>query len=305
MPMNIAITGSSGLLGTGVSERLRADGHRLTRVVRSRETARQPDALYWDPARGAMDADALAGHDAVINLAGENLFTVWTEAKKRRIRQSRVGATALLVETLRRLPHADRPGLLINTSAIGYYGSPHPDREMDEDATPAPGGFMTDVVRDWEAAAWPARDLGVRVVALRFAPVLHPSSLPLEPLALATRFGLGATLGAGRQPFPWVTRADVASVVTFVLDRPDLHGPINVVAPHMVSNAEFTDTVARVLGRPRWLRIPAPLIRLGGELGREMLGGARVVPRRLLEAGYDWQDPALEPALRRLLRSAR
>jgi uncharacterized protein len=139
------------------------------------------------------------------------------------------------------------------------------------------------------------------VVMLRFAPVVDPDSYLLKALVPATRLGLGATIGSGRQPFPWVSRAELAHIVPFVMARPEIDGPVNVVAPQKVSNAEFVDTVARVLQRPRLLKIPAPLIKLLGDFGRELLVGQWVVPARLEAAGYEWRDPALEAALRRML----
>lgn len=299
--MRIAIAGASGLIGSAVARRLVGEGHAIIRLVRSRDAAAAGDAVYWNPAERVVEAAALAGLDAVINLAGENPFALWTESKKERIRRSRVGGTRVLAEALARLPEGHRPGVLINASAVGYYGRRPPDQVVDEGGGPGKG-FMAEVVRDWEEAALPAEDAGVRVVLLRFAPVLDPGSLPLGPLALATRFGLGATLSDGSQPFPWVALDEIPRVVSFVLDRPDLAGPVNVVAPERVTNAEFTDTIADVLNRPRFLRVPAPLLKVLGELGDEVLGGAFVAPRRLDEAGYRWADPSLEPALRRMLR---
>jgi uncharacterized protein len=300
--MRIAISGASGLIGTAVAGRLEADGHVITRLVRSREAAAASDAVYWGPARGAIDEAGLAGHDVVVNLAGENIFGVWTAEKKRRIRQSRVEGTRLLAGALARLPEGDRPGVLINASAVGYYGG-RPMEEPVTEASPAGGGFMADVVRDWEAATGPARDAGVRVVLLRFAPVMDADAVPVRLLGLATRLGVGATIGSGRQPFPWVTRDEIAHVVPFVLARSGMEGPVNVAAPDAVTNREFTDTMARVLGRPRFLQIPTPAVRLLGDLGDEFLGGARVLPARLDDAGYQWRDPKLEPALRRMLTS--
>jgi uncharacterized protein len=300
--MRVAITGASGLLGTAVSDRLRADGAEITRLVRSRDAASEPDATYWSPTDGAIDAGSLAGHHAVINLAGENIFGVWTRAKKDRIYQSRVDGTHLLATALAGLPEEDRPAVLINASAVGLYGSHPPDEPLTEEHPPA-DGFMATVVRDWEAATSPAADAGIRVVLPRFAPILDRHSLLLQATSLSTRLGLGATLGSGHQTFPWVTRDDVAGVVLLAIHRPDLHGPINVAAPGKVTNREFADTLARVLSRPRFLSIPAPLFRLLGDLGRELLVSAWVVPKRLEDAGYDWQDPYLEPALKRMLKS--
>lgn len=298
--MKIAITGSSGLVGTAVSRRLGEDGHQVTRLVRSREAAEAHDAIFWDPSRGEIDSSGLAGHDAVVNLAGENIFGRWTAAKKRRIRESRVAGTGLIAETIAGLDDRVRPKVLINSSAIGYYGDRPSDEPMTEAASPG-DRFMSRVVRDWEAATARAAAAGTRVAMLRSGLVLDPAGLLLQGMTLSTWLGLGAKLGDGRQVFPWVTRDELANLVPFVLARPDLSGPINAVAPEKVTNEEFADTVARVLNRPRWLKIPGFVLRLGGDLGDELLTGAWVVPQRLTAAGYPWRDPRLEPALRRLL----
>lgn len=294
------MTGSSGLIGTAVSERLRAEGHAVTRVVRSRQAAEADDALFWQPSTGEIDARALAGHDAVINLAGENIFGLWTPAKKRRIRESRVGGTRLLAETIAGLDDTARPRVLVNASAIGYYGDRPADRPMTEEAAPA-DRFMARVVRDWEAATRSAADAGVRVLMTRFGLVLDPNGLLLQGMATATFFGLGAKLGDGQQIFSWTTRAEIANALVFLLGHEALSGPVNVAAPDRVTNEEFADAVARVLNRPRFLAIPDFVLKLAGEIGDEISIGAWVVPEKLKAAGYVWRDPELEPALRRLL----
>ncbi|HUG42289.1 MAG TPA: TIGR01777 family oxidoreductase [Longimicrobiales bacterium] len=300
MTMKIAITGASGLLGTAVQAALRERGHAITRVVRSREAARAADAIYWDPAAAELDADGLAGHDAIVNLAGENIAGVWTEAKKARIRRSRVDGTRLLADAIAALPAERRPAVMVNASGVHYFGDRPRDRALTEEDPPGEG-FMARLVQDWEAAADPARGAGVRVVHLRFGLVLDPDALLLQATATATRLGLGATFGDGTQPFPWITREDVVRLVVFAIERPALDGPVNAVAPERTTNRDYADTLARVLGRPRVLRIPTFALRMLGDLGRDLTGGAWVVPRKLEGAGYEWRDPRLEPALRRLL----
>ena len=298
--MRVAVTGSSGLIGSGLLPRLRREGHEVTRVVRSREAARAEDAFYWSPDRGEIDADGLAGHDAVVNLAGENIFGIWSKEKKRRIRSSRIDGTRLLAATIADLPEDQRPKVLINASASGYYGDrPHDERLTEESSSGS--GFMAEVVRDWEAATQPAREAGVRTVCTRFGVVVHPGGMLLRLASLATRLGLGAKIGRGDQPFPWVTRAEIVELVPFLLERGDIRGPINVVARERVTNEEFVDTLAEVLNRPRLLTIPRPALNLLGELGDELTTSALLVPRVLEEAGYQWRDPELEPALRRML----
>jgi uncharacterized protein (TIGR01777 family) len=298
--MKVAITGASGLVGTAVSRRLEEAGHQVTRVVRSREAAREPDAVYWKPASGEIDAAGIAGHDAVINLAGENIFGIWTDAKKRRIRESRVKGTTLMAETLAELDPAERPGVLINSSGVHYYGQRPADEPVTEDAPPA-SGFMADLVQEWEGATRPAADAGVRVVMLRSGVVLDSNALILQGMSVSTRFGLGAKLGEGDQVFPWITRDEIASVMAFVLTHESLQGPVNMAAPDRVTNEEFADTLARVLDRPRALKVPRFALQMLGDLGDVILTGAWVVPKKLEEAGYEWLDPELEPALRRML----
>lgn len=298
--MKIAITGSSGLIGSAISRRLEQDGHQITRVVRSREGAARPGAVFWKPSEGEIDASGLAGHDAVINLAGENIFGIWTDGKKKRIRESRVRGTTLLAETLASLEPADRPATLVNASGFSYYGDRPPDVPMTEDAPPG-DSFLAGVVRDWENAMAPAAEAGIRVVMLRFGLVVDPDALLLQGMAASSRFGLGAKLGDGSQVFPWVTRDEIANVVPFVLREESVRGPVNVAAPEKVTNEEFADAVARVVERPRVLKVPAFAVKMIGGLGEEILTGAWVVPSKLQSAGYEWRDPELEPALRRML----
>lgn len=298
--MKIAITGSSGLLGSLIADRLAKHGHGITRMVRSKQAAAAADAMYWNPAAGEIDADGLAGHDAVIHLAGENIFGIWTRAKKERIYHSRVDGTRLLSETLAGLEDTRRPGTMVHAAGFSYYGDRPPDRPMTEESPPGET-FLARVVRDWEAAASPAEEAGVRVVSLRFGLVLDPDSLLLQGMTVSTRLGLGAKLGEGDQVFPWTTGDEIARVVEFVLDREDIRGPVNVVGREKVTNEQFADAVARVLGRPRVLKVPELALRLVGDLGEELLRGAWVVPAKLESAGYEWLDPSLEGALRRLL----
>lgn len=298
--MKIAITGASGLIGSGLTTGLTDDGHTVTRLVRSREAAEAPDALYWNPATGRIDAEGLAGHDAVINLAGENIFGIWTAAKKKRIYHSRVDGTRLLAEAVAGLDDTDRPTTWLNASAVGYYGDRPPDRPVTEEAS-AGDTFMAGVVKDWEAATGPAAEAGVRVARLRFGLVLDPDSLLLQGLTTSTRLGLGAKLGNGRQVFPWTTRDEIVRVARFILDRSDVRGPVNVVGTERVTNEEVADTVARVLERPRMLTVPAFAVKMLGDFGQEMLSGVWVVPESLQAAGYEWLDPRLEGALRRML----
>jgi uncharacterized protein (TIGR01777 family) len=298
--MRVAVTGSTGLIGTALVVRLREEGHDVTRLVRDRSRAREPGAVFWDPARGEVDAAGLEGHDVVVHLAGESLVGIWTRAKKRRIRESRVRGTRVLAEALAGL--ARPPLLLLAASAIGFYGPREPDEVVDE-STPAGRGFLAEVAAEWEAAAEPARHAGIRVVHARFGLVLSPRGGALAKMLPVFRPGLGGTLGSGEQIWSWIALDDVVEAALHVVRTEALAGPVNFTAPEPVSNAEFTRVLGRVLRRPAPFGVPAFAARLvAGEMAEEMLlAGAYVVPRRLLDSGYGFRLPALEPALRRLL----
>lgn len=298
--MKIAITGSSGLIGSALTERLGQQGHTVTRMVRSREQATAADAIYWKPSTGEIDIEGLAGHDSVINLAGENVFGLWTEAKKKRIYHSRVDGTRMLAEAIAGLEDAQRPGTLINAAGFSYYGDRPPDQPMTEDAPPG-DSFLARVVQAWESATAPAADAGTRVVTLRFGLVLDPDALLIQGMKTSTQLGFGAKLGDGSQVFPWTTRDEIVRAVEFVLDHEEIRGPVNVVGKEKVTNEQFADTVAKVLNRPRVLKVPEFAMKMLGELGEELLTGAWVVPEKLESAGYQWLDPTLEGALRRML----
>lgn len=291
----IAITAASGLLGTAVREHLSDAGHTFTRLVRNHEAAAAPDAIYWSIRDGVVETPGLEGHDVVIHLSGENIKGLWTPAKKKRIRHSRVDSTRLLSETLAGLDH--KPHTLIAASAAGYYGDRPPHEPLDESAEPG-DSFFTHLAVEWEGAADAARNAGIRVVHLRFGLVLTPKGSILAASLPLFKLGLGACFGDGSQITPWVALEDVPHVVAFLMDRQDLEGPVNVVAPEAVTNLEFAQTLGRVLNRPVFLKVPAFLLLLAGDLGVELLSGARLVPRKLQDAGYAFRRPRLEEALR-------
>ena len=299
-PRTIAITGASGLVGTAVAGALRASGARVIRLVR-RPPGR--DEVRWDPAAGTIDGTGLEGVDAVIHLAGEGIASgYWTAARKRRIRDSRVHGTRLLAETLARLSR--RPSVLISASAVGIYGN-RGDELLDETSSPGTG-FLAEVGQAWEAAARPAADAGIRVVHPRLGIVLSRDGGALGRLLPLFRLGLGGRLGAGRQWMSWVSLRDVTRIIGTALDREDLSGPVNAVAPAAVTNAEFTRALAAAVRRPACFHAPAPVLELVlGEMGREaLLAGQRVTPRVLLDAGFTFEDPTLEGALDRIVRQA-
>lgn len=294
--MKILVSGSSGLVGSALVPVLTKEGHEVIRLVRTRSAG----AAFWDPAAGLLDLGGQSGLDAVVHLAGENIAAGrWTTARKERIRASRVRGTRFLAETLAGL--AQRPRVFACASAIGFYG----DRgeEVLDEASPAGQGFLAEVCRDWEAAAEPARQAGVRVVHLRFGVILSPLGGALAKMLLPFRLGLGGRIGSGRQYLSWIALADALRAIHHALLREEVLGPVNVVAPNPASNRDFTKTLARVLWRPAFFPMPAWAARLAfGEMADELLlASARVLPRRLQETGFRFDHPDLEEALRHLL----
>lgn len=304
--MRIAITGSSGLIGSTLVAGLSQAGHAITRVVRKQSPSAANDVpqVLWDPAGGQIDAAGFEGHDAVIHLAGANIADArWTDEFKRHIRESRVQGTAVLSEALAQL--ARPPRVLLSASAVGYYGSRSPDERVDESSPPG-DSFLARVCDEWEQAAAPARRAGIRVVPMRFGTVLAPHGGALAKMLPVFRRGLGGKVGSGRQMMSWIAMDDIVPAVLHVLSRDDFDGPVNFVSPNPVSNAQFTRALGHALGRPTLIGMPALAARLlFGEMADELLlAGAAVVPKRLLDSGYTFRSPDLEPALVRMLRGS-
>jgi len=298
--VDVAITGSSGLIGSALGERLRAVGHRVLRVVRPSTDASDGDTIEWDPVAGRIDTGGLQGIDAVVNLAGRPIGGKrFTEDEKQRVRESRLQGTALLAQTLAAMDGG--PRVLLNASAIGYYGD-RDDTRLTEDSPPGEG-FMATLVRDWEAATAPAAAAGVRTVMIRTGLVLQPGEQILARMLPLFRFGLGGRLGSGRQWWSWIALEDEVRAIEHLLTA-DVSGPVNLTAPDPVTNAQFTKTLARVLRRPAVLPVPVTALRLvlGRELADEVAAtGARVLPAKLLESGFQFAHPELEGALRAIL----
>ncbi|UCE02117.1 MAG: TIGR01777 family oxidoreductase [Candidatus Latescibacterota bacterium] len=294
--MNVLISGASGLVGSTLIPFLTAGGHRMRRLGRSR--SRGADHV-WDPASGTIDTDALEGIDAIVHLAGENIGSRWTSAKKQEIRNSRVQSTRLLAERLAAM--SSPPRTLVCASAIGFYGE-QGDERLDESSA-AGSGFLAEVCRDWEAAAEPARRAGIRVVHLRFGIVLSPRGGPLARMLPPFRMGGGGVIGGGKQYISWIGIDDAIHVILRALTDESLEGPVNAVAPTPVTNAEFTRTLGKVLRRPTLVPLPAFVARaLFGEMAEAtLLSSARVQPQKLLDRGHSFQHPQLEEALRHLL----
>jgi uncharacterized protein (TIGR01777 family) len=301
--MDIAITGSSGLIGRALTAALTADGHRVVRVLR-RDPAPGEDAIRWDPPAGTIDRAALEGIDAVVHLAGAGIGDRrWNEAYKREILESRTRSTALLASTLAGLDH--KPAVFLSGSAIGIYGD-RGDEVLTEASEPG-RSFLADVVVQWEAEAAPAVEAGIPTAFLRTGIVLTPEGGALPKLLPLFRLGLGGRMGSGRQWWSWISLADEVGAIRFLLGG-TVQGPVNLTAPAPVTNAEFTKVLARVLGRPALLPVPsfAPKLLRGPELAQELLfASQRVRPAVLEAAGYEFTHPDLEIALRELLGRSR
>ena len=299
--MKIAVTGSSGLVGSALVPHLAAGGHEVVRLVRSRTV--RPGEIAWDPERGTIDSASLEGLGAVVHLAGESIADGrWTEAKKNRIRHSRVGSTRLLAATIAGLSRP--PQVLVCASAVGYYGD-RGDEPLREDSSPG-ADFLAGVCRAWEGAAEAAARKGVRVVHLRFGVILSPAGGALAKMLPPYRLGAGGPIGTGRQYVSWIALDDVLGAIDHALAAGTLRGPINTVSPHPVTNRDFSRVFGRVLHRPAILPMPAFAARLVfGEMADALLlSSQRVKPARLLASGYRFLHPDLEPALRHLLGRA-
>jgi len=295
--MRILVTGSSGLVGSALVPLLTTGGHEVTRLVR-----RPPGSgeVAWDPSAGRVDPKVLEGFDAVVHLAGENIAEGrWNDAKKARIRRSRVHPTRLLAEGLSR--HERRPAALICASAVGFYGD-RGEEILGEDAGRG-AGFLSDVCSEWEAAASPAAEAGIRVAHLRFGVILSAAGGALRKMLAPFKMGLGGRIGDGRQYMSWISIDDAAGAILHALRVPAVEGPVNAVAPEPVTNARYTRALGRVLSRPTIFPVPAFAARLAfGEMADALLlASTRAVPRRLSETGYDFRHADLDTALRHLL----
>ncbi len=293
--MRILIAGASGFLGTRLVDRLRGEGHQVTRLVR--RAARGGGEVRWNPSAGEVDPAVVSAADAVINLAGAGVGDKrWTDAYKRLIRSSRVDSTHTLATAVAAGTPTARPRVLLNASAIGWYGDTG-DRPVQEDA-PAGEGFLADVCRAWEGATRPAAEAGVRVVPMRTGYPLDASGGFLKPQMLPFKLGIGGKLGDGRQWVPWISLEDWLAAVLFLLERDDIAGPVNLVGPAPVTNAEFTAALGSAVHRPTIMPIPGFGLRVVlGEFSTEALSSARVLPGVLNRAGFAYKHPTLHSAL--------
>jgi uncharacterized protein (TIGR01777 family) len=297
--MQILVTGATGLVGSTLVPALREAGHEVRRLVR-RESQIQPGDVLWEPLRGQLEQASLEGIEAAVHLAGESVASgFWTAAKKESIRRSRVDGTRILCECLARMEAP--PSVVVCASAVGFYGS-RGEEVLTEESAPG-SGFLAEVCQQWEASASAAVERGIRVAHLRFGLVLSEKGGALRKMLPAFRLGGGGPIGNGKQYVSWISLDDTARVIQHVLADEHLAGPINAVAPHSLTNAEFTRTLGRVLRRPTVLRVPAFAIHMVlGEMADELLlASARVQPAKLVSSGYTFRHPELEPALRELL----
>jgi len=297
MPAKILVSGSSGLIGAALIPALKSSGYEITCLVRG--TASSRDQIQWDPAQPLVP-ESVSGFDAVVHLAGESIVGRWTEGKKRRIRESRVKGTLRLAEALAKAPQ--RPRVLISASAIGYYGD-RGEGTLREDSASG-SGFLPEVCREWEDATELATKAGIRTVQMRFGLVLSRFGGALQKMLPPFRLGVGGNMGNGRQWWSWIDIDDLVGAVQHVIKTETLRGPVNVVGPSPVTNAEFTKTLASVLSRPAILPMPAFAARLVfGQMGDELLlASQRVEPAKLLASGYVFQKPDLRLALSAILK---
>lgn len=298
--MKILISGSHGLVGKALVRSLVEDGHEVVRLIRRGHTIGELQ-IEWHPNQGRIDAQQLEGFAAVVHLAGESIASGrWTGEKKRSIRDSRVKGTTLLSEAIAELSRP--PAVFISASAIGYYGN-RGDEELTETSPPG-NDFLASVCVEWEAATRPAVEKGIRTVITRFGVILDRDGGALAKMLTPFRMGIGGRVGDGRQWMSWIALDDVINALKFLLLDSTVYGPVNIVAPNPVTNAEFTKTLGRVLSRPTFLPVPAFGARFAfGELADALLlSSQRVEPAVLTERGFAPYWPRLEPALQHLLQ---
>jgi hypothetical protein len=297
--MNVAVTGSTGLVGSALVVALEAAGHTVRPMVR--REVRNANEIRWSPASRAIEASKLGGVDAVVHLAGKNIACRWNDSVKRELRDSRVKSTQLLAETLSGLEH--KPQVLVSASAIGVYGD-RGEKIVDEESDPGEG-FLADLCQDWEQANEAAWEAGIRVVQLRIGVILSGKGGALAKMLPPFKLGGGGVVGSGNQYMSWIALDDVVNIIQFALDNDHVHGALNTVAPEPVTNREFTKTLGRVLKRPTIVPMPAFAARMAfGEMADELLlSSTRVSSARLREAGFEFAFPKLEPALEHVIQA--
>jgi uncharacterized protein (TIGR01777 family) len=302
--MKIVIAGATGFIGTHLAESLQRSGHEVAALTRDagKGAGRLPAgvrAVEWDARdAGGAWAQELRGAGAVINLAGASIGRPrWTEGRKRVLTESRVRSNGALVGAMAALPAEERPQVLVSASGIDYYGDHPGDEPLDEHAPPGTS-FLARLCVQWEEAAQQAEPLGVRVVRMRTAFVVGRGAMGLHMLALPFQLFAGGPLGSGRQLFTWIHLQDLVGLYTLAVERPDLSGPVNAVAPDVPQEREVAKEIGRVLRRPSWAPAPAFMLRLLlGEMADLLLHGRRAIPAKAQAAGYQFRYPEIGPAL--------
>ncbi len=297
--MRVAVTGSTGLIGTALVAQLRLDGHSVSRLVR--RAAASTDEIFWDPIAGTVDLAALEGTEAVFHLAGAGVGDHrWTDEYKAEILNSRVLGTQTIAGALAAL--ATPPAVLISGSAIGWYGDT--DGQVVDEQAPAGEGFLADVVQAWEAATAAASDAGIRVVHARTGLVVARDGGAWARMFPLFRLGVGGKLGPGNQYWSWISLRDEISALLFCMANAELSGPVNLTGPNAVTNSEVTAAMGRVMGRPTLLPVPAAALKIVlGEFSSEVLGSIRVNPAVLQAAQFTWADTTIESAISTAWRS--
>ena len=291
--MRIAISGSTGLIGSTLTKHFVHKGDVVTSITRRQKN---PNDLTWDPAQGRIQLEKLENHDVVIHLAGTTISGRWTPSYKKLIEASRIDGTRLLCQTLTKLKHKAR--VLLSASAVGYYGNHAPEKICDESSVVG-SGFLSEVCRQWEEETRYAREAGIHVVNLRFGVVLGKSGGALAQMLPIFKLGLGGVLGSGRQMMSWIALPEIPLIVDHLIKTESFAGPVNIVSPAPVSNREFTKILGQVIHRPVIFPVPGFGVKiLFGEMGQTLLlEGVTVLPKRLQETGYVFRYPLLKPAL--------
>lgn len=296
--MKVFVTGSTGMVGTDLCARLESDGHEVGRLVR--RTAKNSNEAQWSVVDGTIEAEKLEGCDAIIHLAGENIAgSRWNDAFKAKIRDSRVDGTRLLAEAVAGLKSP--PKVVVCASAIGYYGDRGDDKMLEDSS--AGDDFLAGVCKEWEQAADPLRDKGIRTVHLRIGVILSSKGGALAKMLFPFKMGGGGVIGNGKQFWSWVSLDDVVGGLIHCMNHEELSGPVNGTAPEPATNREFTKTLGKVLSRPTFLPMPAFAVKLAfGEMGQAlMLASTRVIPEKLVDSGYKFQYPSLAGAFKRAI----
>jgi uncharacterized protein (TIGR01777 family) len=296
-PRTIVVSGASGLIGSALVPELERLGHRVVRLVRREPHG--PNEVRWIPSAHLFDERQLASVDIVVNLVGETIAQRWTTASRRRIRDSRIAGTDALVTAIGKTPK--RGMTLINASAIGYYGD-RGDDPLDE-KDPAGRGFLAEICRQWESAAKVATRYGARVVTMRTGLVLSPRGGALAAMLTPFRLGVGGRLGNGRQWMSWIAIDDLVRGIAWLIEHPEIAGPVNMTAPNPVTNSDFTRALGKAIHRPAVLAVPRIALQaVYGEMAEEtLLASQRAVPRVLLASGFTFNSPTIDEALAKTL----